>query len=111
MQYLWKHFLDNKDLPNIMFQQTLKGLLIDKLEQTGDRNYDQDFLRDIIYAEIKNDSLVHATFHKFEEHSIDFPVPYDAEFRFVGEYIYHDGKRSNQHLMELLRALAAMQSI
>ena len=33
MQYLWKHFLDNKDLPNIMFQQTLKGLLIDKLEE------------------------------------------------------------------------------
>jgi len=33
MQYLWKQFLDSKNLPNIMFQQTLKGHLMDKLSE------------------------------------------------------------------------------
>lgn len=32
MQYLWKHFLDSKRLPSIMFQQTLKSLLIGAFE-------------------------------------------------------------------------------
>jgi hypothetical protein len=32
MQYLWKHFLESKNLPTIMFQQTLKGFLIEKLK-------------------------------------------------------------------------------
>lgn len=27
MQYLWKHYLDTENLPNIMFQQTLKNIL------------------------------------------------------------------------------------
>jgi hypothetical protein len=32
MQYLWKHFLDSKNLPSIIFMQTLKTILMDKLE-------------------------------------------------------------------------------
>ena len=31
MQYLWKHFLDSLNLPTIMFQQTLKSVLIEQL--------------------------------------------------------------------------------
>jgi hypothetical protein len=31
MQYLWKHFLDSKNLPSIIFMQTLKTLLVEKL--------------------------------------------------------------------------------
>jgi hypothetical protein len=31
MQYLWKQFLESKRLPNIIFQQTLKGLLVQQL--------------------------------------------------------------------------------
>lgn len=33
MQYLWKNYLDTKNLPMIMFQNTLKQLLIQKLYQ------------------------------------------------------------------------------
>jgi hypothetical protein len=33
MQYLWKHFLETKHLPNIMFQQKMKGLLTEKLAE------------------------------------------------------------------------------
>ena len=84
--------------------------LIGNLVQKGDRNYDQDFLRDLIYPEIKDTSIIHATFHKFEKNSIDFPIPYDSEFRFVGEYIYHDDTRSKSHIMNLLLSLAAMNT-
>lgn len=31
MQYLWKHFLDTKNLPHIMFLNTFKNLLLQKL--------------------------------------------------------------------------------
>ena len=31
MQYLWKHFLDSKNLPSIIFMQTFKTMLIEKL--------------------------------------------------------------------------------
>jgi hypothetical protein len=31
MQYLWKHFLDSKNLPSVIFQNNLKTILIEKL--------------------------------------------------------------------------------
>ena len=40
MQYLWKKFLDTKELPNIMFLQTLKHLLIDRLKEFYDEDLD-----------------------------------------------------------------------
>lgn len=33
MQYLWKQFLDSKNLPSIIFMQTLKPLVIEKLKE------------------------------------------------------------------------------
>jgi hypothetical protein len=33
MQYLWKQYLDSKNLPNIVFQQTLKNILIQSLPE------------------------------------------------------------------------------
>ena len=63
-----------------------------------DRMYDQDFLRDYIYPLIKDNSIIHATFHQYEEHSKSFPIEYDAEFHFVGEYVYHDESRSQYHI-------------
>jgi hypothetical protein len=38
MQYLWKHFLESKHLPTVMFQQRLKGYLIVKMKD----NYNGD---------------------------------------------------------------------
>ena len=40
MQYLWKHFIDSKNLPSIIFMQTLKGLLIDKLSVYYNETHD-----------------------------------------------------------------------
>ena len=33
MQYLWKQYMESKNLPNIIFQQTLKPILITKLNE------------------------------------------------------------------------------
>lgn len=40
MQYLWKHFLDAKNLPSIIFMHTLKGLLTDKLSKYYNDEHD-----------------------------------------------------------------------
>lgn len=40
MQYLWKHFLEAKYLPTVIFQQTLKNMLIQKLQQYYDEETD-----------------------------------------------------------------------
>lgn len=72
-------------------------------EQTGNRDYDQVFLRDFIYPIIKNKSTIHASFHKMETNARDFPIHYAPDFRFVGEYVYHDETRSMYHIDELKR--------
>jgi hypothetical protein len=40
MQYLWKKFLDSKELPNIMFLQTLKHSLIERLKDVYNEDMD-----------------------------------------------------------------------
>ena len=73
--------------------------------QEGDRNYDQNFLRDYIYPLIKNNSTIHASFHKMEPHAKNFPINYRRELYFVGEYVYHDNSRSDYHINELKKSL------
>ena len=34
-----------------------------------------------------------------------FPIPYDSEYHFVGEYVYADESRSNEHTNILYNAL------
>ena len=72
---------------------------LSKISKSEDRNYDQDFLANIIYPRIINDALIHTNFAKYDgEEVIPFPIEYDWEFRFVGEYIYADDSRSDLHV-------------
>ena len=71
---------------------------INKYNKTDNRMYDQDFLRDFIYPIIKNNSTVHASFHKKENHAKKFPINYCKDFKFVGEYVYSDESRSLEHV-------------
>ena len=65
--------------------------LIHHFKQYGIRNYDQDFLKNIIYPIVKNDAFIHSSFCKLENEIIKpFPISYDEEFKFVGEYINPD---------------------
>ena len=90
-----------KKIPNIINWKTR----IDNYIKTDNRTYDQDFLRDIIYPEIINSVVIHASFHKMEIWSKDFPILYDEEYRFVGEYVYNDDSRSQSHINDLKSAL------
>jgi protein O-GlcNAc transferase len=75
-------------------------------KQNGDRNYDQNFLHEYIYKNVINISLIHASFHKFEGSICNnFPIPYDNEFKFVGEYVYADESRSQTHIDALKNSL------
>jgi hypothetical protein len=40
LQYLWKHFLDSKKLPSVIFQQNLKQLFLENLGHNYDENSD-----------------------------------------------------------------------
>lgn len=78
---------------------------IDKISQNGNRDYDQDFLKNYIYPFIKNNSIIHATFNKNEIHVKDFPIKYCFDLKFVGEYVYHDESRSQYHISVLKQCL------
>lgn len=75
--------------------------------QTKDKFYDQNFLNEFIYPVIKNDSLIHANFNQYEGPDVceKFPIGYDSEYRFVGEYVYADESRSPEHINELKNSL------
>ena len=77
--------------------------IMKQYNQTHIINYDQDFLRDHIYPNIKDNAVIHASFHKKEINCQDFPIKYDDEYRFVGEYVYFDESRSTWHIDELKR--------
>ena len=50
-----------------------------------------------IYPIIKDDSIIHASFHKFEAHAKPFPIAYDEYFRFVGGYVDENDRISLKH--------------
>jgi len=78
--------------------------IIDKYNKTDNRMYDQDFLKDYIYPLIVNNSIIHSSFHRWEGHAKDFPINFDSEYRFVGEYVYYDETRSIEHINILKNA-------
>jgi hypothetical protein len=68
--------------------------------------YDQNFLEDFIYPLVKESIIIHASFHKYEGNKCkNFPIPYDNEFNFVGEYVYADESRSQSHIDALKNSL------
>ena len=79
--------------------------IMSNYHQSGHRNYYQEFLRDYIYPLIVNNSIIHASFHKSENHAKKFPINFDSEYRFVGEYVYNDETRSLEHVNILKNAL------
>jgi hypothetical protein len=73
--------------------------LIDKYDfNTVSRGIDQDFLRDIIYPEMKNDVLVHDSFFYYEPH-IKFSTP-RVDFDFVGESLDLEERDFQRHIIE-----------
>ena len=75
--------------------------IINSYNKIDNRMYDQNFLKDLIYPLIKNNSIIHASFNKFEPHSKNFPIKYTNQLRFVGEYVYFDESRSIEHIQIL----------
>ena len=72
--------------------------IMNNYTQIGDRNYDQNFLNEFIYNNVKDILLIHASFNKYENHCKEFPIQYCNEYKFVGEYVYHDEMRSQNHI-------------
>jgi len=90
-----------KKIPEIYSWKNIMNNVI----QYSNRDYDQKFLTDYIYPLVKNSSTIHASFHKMEDNAKDFPINYDNEFRFVGEYVYYDESRCQEHINILKESL------
>jgi hypothetical protein len=90
-----------KKIPEINSWKNIMNNII----QNSNRYYDQDFLKDYIYPIIKNNSTIHASFHKMEFNAKNFPINYCNELRFVGEYVYYDETRSDYHISELKKSI------
>lgn len=73
------------------------------IHQTSERDYDQVFLKNIIYPLIVNNSLVHSSFRIYaNEYAKPFPISYCDKFMHVGGYVYADDSISYAHC-KLLR--------
>jgi hypothetical protein len=68
--------------------------------------YDQNFLEESIYPKIKDDSIIHASFFKYEKHAKDFPIPFDEKYNFVGEYVYADESRNQDNINQLINKVS-----
>lgn len=76
------------------------------IHQNHPRDYDMILLHQYIYPLIKDNATIHTSFQMYpDEISSRFPIPYDNELRFVGEYVYADESRSEYHINELRRYL------
>jgi hypothetical protein len=82
-----------KKIPEI---SSWKNIMNNVTQYSSD--YDQTFLRDSIYPLVKNNSTIHASFHKMEDNATNFPINYDDEFKFVGEYVNYNESRSQEHI-------------
>lgn len=76
--------------------------LISLWPQQGHRDYDQAFLKTIIYPRMSTDMMVHDSFYNYEEGARKFPIDFDPDFHFVGEYVFEDGTRDTRSV-ELTR--------
>ena len=76
--------------------------LINKVKQSGNRNYDQIFLFKYIYPIVLNNSVIHDNFNKSERHAVPFEMNYNENYNFVGEHVYSDESRNLQHI-EILK--------
>ena len=89
----WKTLIDNYDQKNKYgYYQENYG-------------YDQNFLFEYIYPFIKNNSIIHASFYKYEEHAKPFPIPYCNEYKFVGEYVYYDESRNQYNINQIINSI------
>jgi len=78
----------SRKIPNFNFEKELESWKQIK----GLWDVDQRFMIDMVYPLIKNDSVIHAQYFKFEEFAKDFPDPH-FDRHFVGEYINFNGDR------------------
>ena len=75
-----------------------KSLIDTKITQNGPRDYDQTFLKNIIYPKIISRSLIHTSFYRYRgEYTKSFPIPYCKNYYHVGGYVYQDGSVSTEH--------------
>jgi len=82
----------------------LKGIS-KKIEEYNKGNFwqvDQNFLREHIYGNVKNNTCVHDSFFKVEPNTKEFPTK-RIDYQFVGEVYDHEDQRHPDHYQIIKR--------
>lgn len=104
------HYGSNRILGGMFGTKKIPGInwtdLCNKAYQNYFRDYDMTLLHQYIYPLIKDNATIHTSFQMYpDENSKRFPIPYDNDCHFVGEYVYADESRSEYHTNELQKCL------
>jgi GR25 family glycosyltransferase involved in LPS biosynthesis len=93
----------NKIMGGMFGTRKIKGITwkeeIIKYFNTKPFENDQIFLEDVIYGRVKTDSVIHDEFKKYEGANCEnFPIPYDPQFNFIGQYVFEDESRDPYYI-------------
>ncbi len=68
--------------------------------------YDQIFLQQIVYPIVRDDAMIHSSFVRGQDEVChNFPTEFDANYNFVGQYIYEDGRQNMENVAQIRNAL------
>jgi hypothetical protein len=90
---------DTRKLPNVNWENKIREY---KSNEEYHHFYDMEFVRDVIYPVIKNNSLVHDSFYVIEPNTKRFSLPYDKTFFHIGGYIDEKEEPSVSHVNGLM---------
>ena len=68
--------------------------------------YDQVFLQQIVYPIVRDDAMIHTSFVRGDgENCLNFPIDFDDDCNFVGQYIYEDGRQNKDNTAQIRNAI------
>lgn len=68
--------------------------------------YDQVFLQQIVYPIVRDDAMIHSSFVRGDgENCLNFPIDFDDDCNFVGQYIYEDGRQNKDNTAQIRNAI------
>ena len=60
---------------------------------------DQEFLKVVVHPLVRDSAMIHDEIKRYEgDKCRPFPIPYDEDFHFVGEYVYEDESRDPYYM-------------
>ena len=96
MQYLWKQYLCDKDLPAVVFLQTLKSMLVDRLSSYYNSEFDS-----FVGLCSKMLPAIHTFLHFWEDTMVEDDIETDLEIEEIVILFRKWGEMENENISHL----------